>query len=81
LGLGRNIKLIWDFRGPDAAAVARHHQKHLQEYIKLESLGQLITGHTDLSELHSIAYMVVEEKQMPAVRDALRPHRGELYED
>ncbi len=31
--------------------------------------------------MHSLAFMVVEEGQMPGVRDALRPHRGEIYED
>jgi hypothetical protein len=30
--------------------------------------------------MHAIAFMVVEEKDMITVRDALKPHRGEVYE-
>ena len=30
--------------------------------------------------MHAIAYMVVPESQMIAIRDALKPHRGEVYE-
>ncbi len=78
--MDRKIKLIWDFRGETAAEVARHHELHLRDYIKKEELALNITGHKDLSGLHSMAYMVVEEDQMPGVRDVLRPHRGEVYE-
>jgi hypothetical protein len=78
----QKIKLIWDFRGPTAHEVARHHQEHLKEYIASEEgLSIEITGYKDLSSLHSLAFMVVEESQMPRVRDALRPHRGEIYEE
>ena len=76
----RRIKLIWDFRGPTASEIARHHEKHLQEYIVAEDLPLNITGHTDFSSAHSIAYIVVEESDMLRVRDALIPHRGEVYE-
>lgn len=78
----RKIKLIWDFRGPAAYSVARHHEEHLKEYLAAtEGLTLAITGHSDLSSMHSLAFMVVEESEMPAVRDALRPHRGEIYEN
>lgn len=75
----RKIKLIWDFRGPDASEIAKHHEIHLREFIEREGLALNITGHQDLSELHSIAYLVVQESGMIPVRDALLPHRGELY--
>ena len=77
----RKIKLIWDFRGPDASAIAQHHEIHLRDFIKKEDLKLNITGHQDLGQLHSIAYMVVEESGMIPVRDALLPHRGELYSE
>ncbi len=77
----RRIKLIWDFRGPTAGEIARHHERHLQEYIVAEELPLSITGHQDYSSAHSIAFMVVEESDMLQVRDALIPHRGEVYED
>ncbi len=77
--MNRKIKLLWDFRGPDAREIARHHAIHLADFIKKEGLSLDISGHQDLSEMHSIAYMVVEEPMMIQIRDALLPHRGEIY--
>ncbi|TPN85349.1 hypothetical protein [Aquimarina algicola] len=77
----KNIKLIWDFRGPDASKIAQHHETHLKEYIKSEQLLLNKTGHQDVDNMHSIAFMVVTESEMKPVRDALRPHRGQLYQE
>lgn len=76
----RKIKLIWDFRGPAAAKTAEHHERHLTEYIMHGKLEMGITGCKTYSEMHSIAFLVVDESDMPAVRDVLKPHRGEIYE-
>lgn len=75
----RKIKLIWDFRGEVAAKTAEHHEIHLKEFITAEKLELNITGFEILNEIYAIAFMVVEEKDMIAVRDALKPHRGEVY--
>lgn len=77
----RKIKLIWDFKGQNAEKMASHHEKHLKEYIALEHLGLKITGHERLHEMHSYAFLVVLESQMIKVRDALKPHRAERYEE
>lgn len=76
----RLIKLIWDFRGPDAEKIADHHVIHLREFVALEKLPLTLIDKQVLSEVHSIAYLVVNDEQMRAVRDVLKPHRGELYE-
>ncbi len=73
------IKLIWDFRGPAAAKTAEHHEIHLKEYIQIEKLPLQITGFEIKNEMHAIAFIVVSENNMIAVRDALKPHRGEIY--
>lgn len=75
----RLIKLIWDFRGESAQNTAIHHKTHLKEYVLAKNLTLNITGHRDLSNMHSIAYLVVNEAEMITVRDALKPHRGEVY--
>lgn len=77
----RKLKLIWDFRGPDAAKIAEHHQIHLKEYIILEKLSVNITGTEHWSDTHSIAFMVVTDSEMKPTRDALKPHRGQLYNE
>lgn len=76
----RKIKLIWDFRGPDAAKTAEHHEIHLKEYIESKKLPLNITGFQILNDMYAIAFMVVTDDNMIQVRDALKPHRGELYQ-
>jgi hypothetical protein len=78
--MSRQIKLIWDFRGPAAAKTAEHHEIHLKEYITIEKLSPNITGFKIIDELYALAFMVVNEENMIPVRDALKPHRGELFE-
>ncbi|WP_339887783.1 hypothetical protein [uncultured Flavobacterium sp.] len=78
--MSRKIKLIWDFRGEVAAKTAEHHEIHLKEFIEAEKLELNITGFEILNEMYAIAFMVVEEKDMIMVRDALKPHRGEVFE-
>lgn len=77
----RKIKIIWDFRGPDAARTAEHHALHLKEYIKTNDIKLNITGFEDVGKNYSIAWMVVHESQLQNVRKALKPHRGQVYED
>ncbi|WP_299891835.1 hypothetical protein [uncultured Lacinutrix sp.] len=75
----RKLKLIWDFRGPDALKIAEHHEIHLKQYVLLEKLSLNITGFQSLNEFHAIAFLVVNEDEMKPVRNALKPHRGQLY--
>ena len=78
--MNRQIKLIWDFRGEASAKTAEHHEIHLKEYIAIEKLAINITGFEIKNELHAIAFMIVTDENMIAIRDALRPHRAELYD-
>lgn len=73
------LKLIWDFKGPDAEWTAKHHAVHLKEYLVNHQISPIITGSENLASHHSIAYLVVKEDLMPPVRDALKPHRGQVY--
>lgn len=77
----RKIKLIWDFRGTTAEKTAQHHEIHLKEFIISEKLPLNITGFEVQNEMHAIAFMVVTDDYMIAVRDALKPHRGEVYQE
>ena len=77
--MSRRIKLIWDFRGQAAAKTAEHHEIHLKEYIFIEKLPLNITGFKVINDMHAIAFMVVTDENMITVRDALKPHRGEVY--
>lgn len=74
-----NIKLIWDFRGVDALKTAQHHTEHLSDFGKRENI-RCTCGVDELTSMHSIAWIAVQEKDMLTVRDALIPHRGEEYQ-
>ena len=75
----RKLKLIWDFRGPAGQKTAEHHLIHLKEYIQIQKLDITITGVENISDMHSIAYLVVNEDDMKPIRDVLKPHRGQVY--
>jgi len=76
--MNRKIKLIWDFRGPEALEIAKHHCVHLKEFSDKEKLiAHEISTHK-ISEMYCIAFITVDEKNMITFRDALKPHRGEV---
>ena len=77
----RKLKLIWDFRGPDVLKIAEHHVIHLKQYIASEKLNCTLTDFELINDMHSIAFMVVDEADMIPVRDALKPHRGQVYNE
>ncbi|MFV8839727.1 hypothetical protein [Salinimicrobium soli] len=77
----RKLKLIWDFRGPDSTRTAEHHALHLKEFVKTNDISLNITGFEKVNPDYSTAYIVVHESEMKAVRDALKPHRGQVYEE
>lgn len=78
--MNRKIKLIWDFRGPEALETAKHHCIHLKEFAQIDNLHYYEVNHKELNEMLSIAFIIVDEKDMKIYRDALKPHRGELAE-
>ena len=76
----RQIKLIWDFRGPNALLTAQHHEIHLKDFIKTEQLQDWnITGFQQINEMHTIAFWVIPESEILKFRDILKPHRATLY--
>lgn len=74
------VKLIWDFRGPNAAPIAQHHAKHLGEFAEAEKLEHSITGTEQAGPMHHIAFLVVEKNLTDTLRDRLRPNRGQVFE-
>lgn len=75
------IKLIWDFRGPNAKPIAEHHAIHLAEYAATEKLENTITGQETITPMHHIAFLVVERKLMDTLRETLKPTRGQVYDE
>jgi hypothetical protein len=76
--LNRKLKLIWDFKGSTSQKTAEHHCIHLREFATIEKLYFYEIDFTVISDIHTIAFIVVDEVDMKIYRDALKPHRGQL---
>ncbi len=76
--MNRKLKLIWDFKGPTSKNTAEHHCIHLKEFAQIEKLHFYEIDFLELSEMHSYAFIIVDEKDMKTYRDALKPHRATL---
>lgn len=74
----RKIKLIWDFKGPDALETAKHHCIHLKEFAQIDNLNYHEVAYNEWNEMYTMAFITVDESNMKIFRDALKPHRGEL---
>ncbi|MBC8757350.1 hypothetical protein H2O64_21960 [Kordia sp. YSTF-M3] len=72
------VKLIWDFRGPAAKRTAEHHCIHLNEFIALESIESESITTEEFSEMHVCALLIINEDDVPFMREKLKPHRGQL---
>jgi len=75
----RKIRLIWDFRGPEAKHIAQHHRVHLDEYIELNDIEGASTEVTRISDMYTVAIMVVNEEDVARLRESLKPHRGQVH--
>ena len=76
--MSKKIKLIWDFRGPNSLKIAEHHCIHLKEYAQMEKLHFHEIETTIVSEMYTIAFIIIDEKDMDVSREALKPHRGQV---
>ncbi len=75
----RWIRMLWDFRGEEAESIAKHHEEHLLDFAKQREMPH-DTGIAKQSEQYAVAWIAVPESHMVEVRDALKPHRGEIHE-
>ncbi len=75
------IKLIWDFRGSNAKQIAEHHAIHLREYAAKENLKNFLIDTEEVSPNYSMAYFVVENHLMQSLRESLKPHRGQEFDE
>jgi len=71
--------MIWDFRGPGAERTAEHHRIHLEEYARAKELDLGPFGVESFGESHALAFLVAGESKVGELREALKPHRGQVY--
>lgn len=79
--MNREITLIWDFHGGDAQETAKHHVRHLEQFMARENY-EMIRGFTQSNaDTHCMACMTVWEKDVFTLRDALKPHRAVVVDE
>jgi len=77
----RKIRLIWDFRGPDALEIAKHHAIHLKEFAEMENLPFYEVNFTQQNPFLSMAFILINEAELKTYKDALKPDRGTIVTD
>ena len=81
MAINRKIKLIWDFNGPDAEGIAKHHAIHLNDYKLAEQDDTIINcDYEKVSENNYIAFLITHQSEMVRLRDKLLPKRGVFIE-
>ncbi|MFP2995000.1 hypothetical protein ABN763_03775 [Spongiivirga sp. MCCC 1A20706] len=73
--------MIWDFRGPAALQTANHHEIHLKTYLDQKKIEYHLLKVQAISDFKAEVWLVTMEKHVPALRNDLKPHRGQLYLD
>ncbi len=71
------IKLIWDFKGPVSKKTALHFNSHLREFLSIEKKTEYKTCLEEISEYHSIVFVIVDFKDLDFFKHRLKPNRGQ----
>lgn len=69
------IRLIWDFFGPDAPGLARHHAIHLREFMERDGIDVDTYGQGSEVEGHCASWCDVAPHEAARVARVLKPQR------
>lgn len=72
----KKILFEWHFFGKDAEGTAKHHLKHLQEFIVREKIESERQEFKKMDDQLSSAMMVIDEETAHKINDVLKPHRA-----
>lgn len=75
------IKMLWDFKGPNALKTAEHHVIHLNEFIISEKMMDSFAQVQNISSHYAIAEMIIPNRYMNDLKERLKPTRGQLYKE
>tara|TARA_S200000501_G_scaffold377560_1_gene436404 strand:+ start:4219 stop:4443 length:225 start_codon:yes stop_codon:yes gene_type:complete len=70
----QKIKLLWDFRGPNAKKIANHH---LKDFFKVSDKKLFESGIKKENEFHHFSFVVILNKDLESVKLNLKPNRGQ----
>jgi len=69
------LRLLWDYRGPNAKGIAEHFVMHLESYSQRHNLGKLQMDVLENRPGWWSAYLDAPEEQFPELKKSLKPHR------
>ncbi len=78
--MSKQLKVIWDFRGPASQRTAEHFVIHLEEYLKGNTLKSHGHGSEIRSDMIAIAFLIIGTEDLEQVKNELKPHRAEWVE-
>jgi hypothetical protein len=74
----RKVRLIWDFRGPDALETAKHHTIHLKEFAEIEKLPYYEVDFQQQNSHLAMAFIIIDENNLQVYKNSLKPDRGTI---
>lgn len=72
------VKMFWDFKGPNSKKTAEHHCIHLKEFFEVEEIQVQIIEVEEYTPMFSAAIAIVDEEHVSKCREQLKPNRGQL---
>lgn len=69
----QKVKLIWEYRGPNAKGIAEHQIIHLEEYCLKNNILNNSTGIEKFQENVWFAFLLLDEKNHDIVAKELKP--------
>lgn len=69
-------EFLWDFVGPRSELIARHHAKHLEEFLQREKVQGCEAGIAIESPVRAVAFLRAPDEAAERIQKALRPPRS-----
>lgn len=71
----KQLRLLWDYRGPNAQGIAEHFVNHLKSYAQRHELDEPPMGVLENRPGWWSAYLEAPEADFPELKKHLKPHR------
>ena len=76
----KNIKLMWQFSGPDSLKIAEHHLNHLSEYMIINNIVLKDKAVESINDFSVLSFIIVDQSYVKKLSIDLRPHKVILIE-
>ena len=67
------IACIWDYFGKYSKGTAEHFEKHLNEFIKIKNLQNIVTGTQSKKDIQSFVWCAGNKEDLSLIIELLKP--------